>query len=151
MHGAVLPSLPWAICFLSFFRDVHLTPSLPWVVCFLSFFLDHGRIRGGTWSGNSLGAAAADRWMLLITRNTVTHLPSQWCLKISGTPGRMHSHNGVPMFGSVRAVPSGPEPSRAVPSGPERSRAVPSGPRAPQSLPESPRPLGRHLRRACFL
>ena len=40
---------------------------------------------------------------------------------------------------------------RAVPSGPEPSRAVPSGPRAPQSLPESPRPLGRQLRGACFL
>ena len=56
--------------------------------------------------------------MLVITRNT-THarllLPSQWCLRVSGTPGCMHGHNGVAMFGSVRAVPSGPERSRAVP------------------------------------
>jgi len=35
------------------------------------------------------------------------------------------------MFGSVRAVPSGPERSR--PSGPERSRAVPSGPERSQN------------------
>ena len=55
--------------------------------------------------------------MLVITRNTVRRLPSQWCLRVSGTPGCMHSHNGVAMFGSVRAVPSRPEPSRAVPSG----------------------------------
>ena len=43
---AVLPSLPWVVCFLSFFlfkipgwwRRAVL-PSIPWVVCFLSFFL----------------------------------------------------------------------------------------------------------------
>ena len=38
---AVLPSLPWAARFLSFFTPFlpRLLPSLPWVVCFLSFFL----------------------------------------------------------------------------------------------------------------
>ena len=54
--------------------------------------------------------------------------PSQWCLRVSDTPGCMHSHK---RSSNVRKRPSGPERSRAVPSGP---RAVPSGPRAPQSL-----------------
>ena len=36
---AVLPSLPWVVCFLSFFLPLIVLPSLPWVVCFISFFL----------------------------------------------------------------------------------------------------------------
>ena len=72
--------------------------------------------------------------MLLITRNTVTRIPSQWCLKISGTPGRMHSHNGV-----VYQCSEVSERSRAVPSRPERSRAVPRDPRDPRD-PSRPEP-----------
>ena len=91
--------------------------------------------------------------MLVITRNT-THarllLPSQWCLRVSDTPGCTLSHKRCKLRGthvapggrrsssfgsSVRAVPSGPsgpEPSRGtVPrSRPEPSRAVLSCPRA---------------------
>ena len=97
--------------------------------------------------------------MLVITRNT-THarllLPSQWCLRVSDTPGCMLSHKRCKLRGthvapggrrssSVRKQrPSGPERSllewtRAVPRNrpEEPSRAVPSGPELPQSMQES--------------
>jgi len=96
--------------------------------------------------------------MLVITRNT-THarllLPSQWCLRVSDTPGCTLSHKRCKLRGthvapggrrssSVRKQrPSGPERSlgtRAVPRNrpEEPSRAVPSGPELPQSTPHTP-------------
>ena len=49
----VLPSLPWVVCFLSFFLYLKIPvwwrravlPSLPWFVCFLSFFYTHAVVR----------------------------------------------------------------------------------------------------------
>ena len=37
-----LPSLPWVVCFLSFFLSGHAHQTIPWVVRFLSFFFTLG-------------------------------------------------------------------------------------------------------------